>query len=326
MQTTARQYDEGLISHRGRVRQLNEDSYGSFRSLPPASLTDERIERLGRLYVLADGMGGHDSGDIASALAVQQICAEYYATGGENVMAALRGAITRANAAIQAAAQARPSATGRTMGTTIVCAVLRGATLTLAHVGDSRAYLLRDDDLRQLTEDHDWATDQARQHGWSRADAEQHAQKRGKRGMLTRALGAQPAVEPDIATHEWRVGDTLLLCSDGLHGLVPDAQIKRILAGLAAPSAARELIEAANAAGGHDNITALVVHGQPTPIAAAAPWARRVPQLAVASIAALLLAFGLTLPVADGQPLLSANTVRSIAGLPTLAPTVGLLP
>jgi protein phosphatase len=322
--------DEGMRSHRGRVRALNEDSYGSFRSVFDGLDTpghDELLRRKGWLYVVADGMGGHDHGDVASATAVQQICAAYYSAPDDDPAAGLRAAIAQANAAIYAAAQANSRPGKRPMGTTVVCAVIHGAQLTLAHVGDSRAYRLRAGRLEQLTADHDWATEQMRAQGLSREEAQRQLQQRGRRGALLRAVGVQASTQPDLATYNWRPDDVLLLCTDGLHGLVSDDAIGAILANRPAPLAARELIAAANAAGGHDNSTALVVHGR----APATTLRRRPPWLqvgrALACVAAgLLVLFGLTVRAADGQPGVIPNSVLELADLPTLAATVALLP
>ena len=155
------QLDEGMLSDRGRVRPLNEDSYGSFRSVlgeSTVAIADEVLRRKGYLYVVADGMGGHDSGDLASATAVQQICAAYYADAEDDPSASLHRAIAQANRAVYATAQARRRPGRRPMGTTVVCAVIHELTLTLALVGDSRGYRLRDGTLTCLTADHDWFT------------------------------------------------------------------------------------------------------------------------------------------------------------------------
>ena len=317
---------EGMISHQGIVRAHNEDSYGSFHTVLPKP-ADKRatalLERKGRLYVVADGMGGHEGGEVASALAVQEICTAYYANANDDPATALRHAITHANTAIHTAAQSRPAASTRLMGTTVVCAVIKAGRLTLGHVGDSRAYRLRNGQLARLTEDHDWVTAQMRAQGWSRAEAEERARQRGARGVLLRALGTQPLVEPDITQLDWQTGDILLLCSDGLHGLVGDQEIAAALTSQPAVLAAQTLVNAANTAGGHDNITALVISDAPAPVRSLGP---RLLSSAILLLALLFVVFGMTLPVANGQPLLSANSVRAFAGLPTLQPTVGLLP
>ena len=334
--TISAPFDEGMLSHRGRVRTLNEDSVGSFRSITGLPFVSDEAELLGRkgyLYVVADGMGGHDCGDLASATAVQTICASYYADPDDDPAASLERAIARANQAIYDTAQARHAATGsaqgrtRPMGTTVVCAVILDDRLVLAHVGDSRAYRLRNGVLSCLTTDHDWVSEQIRLYGISREEAEKRAAARGARGALLRAVGVQEEVQADVLTLDWQADDVLLLCSDGLHGLVGDDAISRMLASLPAPLAVRALVDAANAAGGHDNITAVIVRSSATRAAAAVRqrWQRLMLVSALVG-ACLLVALGLATQVASGQSLIVANSVLGFAGLPTLPPTVALLP
>jgi len=328
-------FDEGMLSHRGRVRTLNEDSVGSFRSIPGACSTFDKTEALSRkgyLYVVADGMGGHDCGDLASATAVQNICASYYADSDNDPVASLERAIAQANKAIYDTSQARrtaarpPQGQTRPMGTTVTCAVILRDRLVLAHVGDSRAYRLRGNTLSCLTTDHDWVSEQMRLHGISREEAEKRAAARGARGALLRAVGVQAEVQPDILTFDWQANDVLLLCSDGLHGLVRDDVIRHILASYPAPLAARALIDAANAAGGHDNITAVVVRGAPLPaLLHQRRWQRLILASALAG-AGIFVALGLATQAASGRSLTIANNVLEFAGLPTLPPTVALLP
>lgn len=322
--------DEGMVSHRGRIRTINEDSYGSFRTVLSTPLTEGDLivlQRKGQLYIIADGMGGHDLGDLASATAVQQVCAGYYADPDDNIPASLQRVLTQVNSAIYTTAQTQRRPSSRPMGTTVTCAVIRDDTLFLAHVGDSRAYRLRDGTLTQLTQDHDWMTAQMRLHGWSRTEAEERAHQQGARGALLRAVGVQPTVQPDIVTLDWQAGDVLLLCSDGLHSLVSDDEIAHILRAQAASRAARELVAAANTAGGHDNITALVVNHTPiTELAASFPRWRvvfSVLALSVVIVPAILIA---TTRISISQPRMAANGVLETVGWPTLQPTVDILP
>src|SRR5262245_41084440 len=135
---SAHTIDEGMVSNRGRVRPRNEDSYGSFRTVlkdPAAAQDAALLQRKGRLYIVADGMGGHDLGDLASATAVQQICAAYYADQENDLTASLQRAIVQANSVIYAEARTRRVRAARPMGTTVVCAVLQGDRLILAHLG-----------------------------------------------------------------------------------------------------------------------------------------------------------------------------------------------
>lgn len=245
-------FDEGMLSDRGRLQAQNEDSYGSYRMLnndivplPSPAL----LERKGYLYIVADGLGGHEAGEVASALAVCHIRSAYYDDPDGNPEASLRRAIDAANQVIylQARSQLRPG--GKTMGTTVVCAVLRAGKLIIAHVGDSRAYHIRHGQIVYRTPDHVWST----------------PQQEGPRGKLTRAVGVESAVTPDIATCDWLPDDSVLLCSDGLHSLVSEDVIVKTLTSYPALPATNALVDRANQAGGRDNITVLVVmHHRPT--------------------------------------------------------------
>ena len=256
-------FDEGMLSHQGRVRTVNEDNYGTFRTLlrtplePPAV---ELLQRRGYLYVVADGMGGHQQGELASALAVKEICRHYYQSANPHLLTSLYQAINQANRTIYLYGREH----GATLGTTVVCAIIHAGQLLLAHVGDSRAYRLRQRQLHQLTSDHDWITEQMRQYGLARPIAEQAAQSRGAQHTLLRALGVAPVVAIECQTLEWKPTDVLLLCSDGLHKHVQTDEVCQILAESPAPLAARQLISRANEAGGHDNITVLVVREHKT--------------------------------------------------------------
>jgi len=233
------------------VREHNEDSLQWFEP-DDAQL----LQRKGRLYVVADGMGGHAAGEVASGLAVETLVEEFQNEEGTDIPAYLERAIRAANTAIYQ--QARGSERAG-MGTTIVCAVVRGNELYLGHVGDSRAYLLRGGELRQLTQDHSLISSQVRNGACSAEEAMDHPQ----RHILTRAVGVRPQVQPDIqGPLALLAGDVLLLCTDGICGYLSDEQIARILLeDVDEPEiSARELIKAANATGGQDNSTALVVY------------------------------------------------------------------
>ncbi|MBA2381447.1 MAG: Stp1/IreP family PP2C-type Ser/Thr phosphatase [Chloroflexi bacterium] len=223
-------------SHAGLVRSGNED-----RALtrPP-------------LFAVADGMGGHRAGEVASELAVSLLAASVErdpAPDGDAIVQA----ITESNAAIRREARSRPELVG--MGTTCTVALV-DPEIRIAHVGDSRVYLLRDGQLRQLTTDHSLVAQMVGE-GIVAPDA---AEARDVRHIITRALGADDDVQVDVVTADRRPGDRLLLCTDGLHGQVDDEAIGRILAEPAGPAdAADRLIAAANEAGGEDNVTVIVV-------------------------------------------------------------------
>jgi len=218
------------------VRATNQDWLGDFES--PASGPHR-----GRLFVLADGMGGEAGGEIASRLAVDVVGKTYFECPSEEPAAALEHSMMAANQAIHA--QATASAELHRMGTTCTALVLRGSNAWLAHVGDSRAYRIRDGTAERLTTDHSLA---------DRGPAYSH--------ILTRALGVQPEVQVDITrvSAPVRAGDVFLLCSDGLWGQVSDPDISEIVKSEPDPEVgSRRMVDLANARGGPDNISALLV-------------------------------------------------------------------
>ena len=225
----------------GRMRTNNEDSYLS--SQPVAAV--------------ADGMGGHSAGEVASAIAIEELTALRDRGPWENETAAtddLKQAILRANRRIREMAAGDRRLNG--MGTTLVALLEDGDMVHVANVGDSRGYLLRQGELSQVTVDHSLVQELVDDGRLSPEDAERHPQ----RSVITRALGIDPEVEFDLFTYKLQVGDRLLLCSDGLSDVVEPAQIRKVL--LRVPSAqraARELVTVANAHGGPDNITVIVV-------------------------------------------------------------------
>ena len=217
----------------GHVREGNEDSY----------LVQDP------LFAVADGMGGHRGGEVASKLALETIEALFTRREGTLVQQ-----VEEANHAVFEKSLLDRSVAG--MGTTLTAAMLEGARIRLAHVGDSRAYLLREGQLRQLTEDHTLVHRMVTEGELTPEEAEVHPH----RSILTRALGTEPEVQVDEDAIGVQPGDRLLLCTDGLTGMVPDRAIAQILADEADPKdAVDRLIRDANRAGGIDNITAVVV-------------------------------------------------------------------
>lgn len=203
------------------------------------------------VFAVADGMGGAQAGEVASGLAVQAF--EWFVPQTSSPEEELTRLITRVNGNIHELAVADPERSG--MGTTLTAAVVRGQSVTLAHVGDSRAYLYRDGSLTQLTEDHSLVGEMLRSGQITSAEAEEHPQ----RSIITRALGVDPEVEVDTTSLEWRPGDFFLLCSDGLYSMVSDESIAAILAGEGSlDSITKALVEAANSAGGRDNVSVIV--------------------------------------------------------------------
>lgn len=235
----------------GRSREHNEDKFDFF--VPDDAA---RLAFRGRMYAIADGMGGHQAGQVASETALKTVIRAYFAPDApEDVEAALRMALNRASGLIYRAARQFDGKT-QGMGTTAVVAIVKEDGITVAHVGDSRAYLLRrGEPLRRLTIDHSWVEEQVRRGGMSREEAE----KSPYRNYILRSVGVEPTVETDITTFAAQPGDTLLLCSDGLTGMVSESEIATILTKESPSDAALSLIDAANNAGGKDNITALVI-------------------------------------------------------------------
>ena len=211
------------------------------------------------VLVIADGMGGRSFGEKASAAAVETVQAtliEMLAAGRADAVdtgEALASALRKANARVYELGHEDEAHQG--MGTTCVAAVVQGETLSIAHAGDSRAYLLRDGALERLTDDHSYVAEQVR----AGVITEESAQRSRFRNVITRAIGIEPTITPDLSQHPLRPGDTVLLCTDGLTNMVPEDQIARVMQQAPSPqSAADRLIQIANRNGGKDNITAVV--------------------------------------------------------------------
>jgi PPM family protein phosphatase len=242
------------LSDVGRVRTNNEDSF--------------RIVEALNLFILSDGMGGEAHGEVASAMAVDVInkyCESEKEDSGATVLdeapanigsqtRRLKNAVAQANFQIFQSAQKNPEQRG--MGATITALWLKDTLLSIAHVGDSRAYLLRSGNLQQLTNDHSLVAEQVRRG----LITPQQAEESEMQSVLLRALGAHPEVEIDVDEVEIIPRDVLLLCSDGLTRMVTEPEIAGALQAEMVPSAAAErLIALANENGGIDNITVIVV-------------------------------------------------------------------
>ena len=223
----------GAATDIGQVREGNEDS---FLVVAP-------------LYAVADGMGGHRGGEVASSLALETVQGMF-----ERKEGSLADQVVEANRAVFDRSQNDRSVSG--MGTTLTAALVDGSRVHLVHVGDSRAYLLRGGELAQLTEDHTLVHRMVMEGEISQEEAETHPH----RSILTRALGVDQSVQVDETDVETAAGDRLLLCTDGLTGMVPEGQIREILLESADPQEAVEkLVKVANRAGGIDNITAVIL-------------------------------------------------------------------
>ena len=220
----------------GRQRRGNEDAF--YARAP--------------LFAVADGMGGAQAGEVASHLAVE-VLEQGLPEGGGSIEERLNARVREANARIMESAQADDARAG--MGTTLTVAHVGEDDLTVAHVGDSRLYRLRDGSFERLTDDHSLVEELVRQGKLTPEEADEHPQ----RSIITRALGAEEGVEADSRTWAGRDGDVYLICSDGLTSMIPEAHVAKVLA--EAPSlavAGRMLIDAANDAGGRDNITVVL--------------------------------------------------------------------
>jgi serine/threonine protein phosphatase PrpC len=238
----------------GLVRSHNEDSVA--------------CELACGLVVLADGMGGYNAGEVASGIAVSVVSTEIThrlqhaspidrddASGEELGMSLLRDYIRKANAAIFHASQNQPQYSG--MGTTIVSGLFYDNRVAVGHVGDSRMYRLRGETLEAITRDHSLLQEQIDGGIISVADARLSKNK----NLVTRAVGIDPEVEPEIHMHDVSIGDIYLLCSDGLNDMVEDEDIQSVLYAMRSnlPLAAKQLVQAANDNGGRDNVSVILV-------------------------------------------------------------------
>ena len=229
-------YQWAAGTHQGRVRSNNEDAVHP----DAAGRSDDQT-----MVMVADGMGGHVAGEVASRLAVD---------AASSTDGSVADRVLAANRAILAQVDERPHLAG--MGTTLTLAVLDpDLTAHIGHVGDSRAYLLRNGELVQVTADHTVVYEHLQAGRITREEAANHRQ----RSMLTRALGLVPDVDVDVIELPLKTGDRLLLCSDGINGMIDDEEIEEALGTGTPEEVVWDLIERANRAGGHDNATALVV-------------------------------------------------------------------
>lgn len=228
----------------GRKRQLNQDFI---------YLSEVPVGNLPNVFVVADGMGGHNAGDYASRYAVETLVEEIELSFEKNPVKILGRAIDRANRMIRQRAREDISYSG--MGTTMVIATFIGRYLEVANVGDSRLYVISDR-IRQITQDHSLVEEMVRMGGIDRASARNHPDK----NIITRAIGARDYVEADFFNLELHTGDMVLLCSDGLTNMVDDETIFRILkCGGSLEDRVEELVRVANQNGGKDNISVIVI-------------------------------------------------------------------
>lgn len=239
----------------GRRRKINEDS---FLVSPEASL-----------YAVCDGMGGHNAGEVASRMAIETIAAFVERSAVEKEITwpwgldahlsfdanRLKTAIRLANAKVFQAADNREELTG--MGTTVVAALLSGDKVTIGSAGDSRCYLVRAGVLKQLTRDDSWVSAALGEGILNSDDVEHHP----LRNVITKAVGARDTIDLDLVEHDLLPGDLLMLCSDGLHGMLSDGEIAKLLVPVpeSLDEATARLVDAANEAGGRDNVSVVLL-------------------------------------------------------------------
>ncbi|GMA58848.1 protein phosphatase [Alicyclobacillus sacchari] len=237
-------------SHIGLVRTMNQDGFSILPGLAA-----------GELYLVADGMGGPQAGDVASQLAIERVglYVREHLRPDSDPGEVLLSALAVANAAIYQ--QACENASYRGMGTTIVCAFAKPGAMYIAHVGDSRAYMLSGSEFSQVTDDHSLVAELVRRGQLTQEEAKHHPQ----RNIVTRSLGTEPHSFPDVNSFPWRPDDVVLLCSDGLTNLVTDSEIRSFLEEARTAATVEDLeqvveamIQAALSRGGTDNVTALV--------------------------------------------------------------------
>lgn len=240
------------LTDTGMLRDHNEDDYQL-----PLTLDRDSLLKKGHLYVLADGMGGHQKGEVASAVTVESVPSGYYTrvpdlrenNSEEAIIEALSEAIQEANNAVLEATQGG--------GTTIVSAVLYADLVVMMNVGDSRAYLLRGDELRLMSRDHSLVSRLVEMGKITEEEALTHP----RRNVLYQALGQGSELEIHTSVETLQPNDTVILCSDGLWGEIGDNAIKEVLLTIKSPeAAAKRLIDLANASGGPDNITVIIIH------------------------------------------------------------------
>ena len=246
--TQALSLEVGLGSDTGPTRALNEDYVDYFL---PSDETQSRLK--GAIFVVADGMGGHLAGEVASKEAVKRVIEEYYADPSPDPGESLGRAVRAANRLVHEHASSDLAKAG--MGTTLVVTVILGSRVYIANVGDSRAYGINKDTITQVTRDHSWVEEQIEAGILTREKAQGHPQ----RNVITRALGRRETVEVDLFEGKLLAGDALLLCTDGVSGPLTEEQMAQAVRSLQPSAAAAQLVSQAGAEGGTDNASALIV-------------------------------------------------------------------
>lgn len=232
-------------SDKGRVRKANEDFFA-----------DAQIDGSEHLFIVADGMGGHQAGEVASRLGTQTFINEYKSLRGQHthVKDAMDVSIKKANATILKKAMSDPGKRG--MGTTFSAIVISDMKATITHVGDSRIYLIRNNRIKKITKDHTFVEKMVEEGRISEEEARDHPQK----NILYMSLGARESFIPEVIENvEIREGDILFMCTDGLNGMVTDNYIKEYASEYYPQDAVEKLISMANDNGGNDNITIQII-------------------------------------------------------------------
>ena len=235
------------ITDVGKKRSLNQDFVYATR---------EKVGNLPNIFVVADGMGGHNGGELASQWSVQTMLDEINVSSGKNPKKVFEHAIQSANEVIRRKAYENPELYG--MGTTIVAACVIGNQLHVANVGDSRLYLAdaKKKTIRQVTKDHSLVEEMVRMGGMAKETAQNHPNKH----IITRAIGARDRLQVDYFSEKLAIGDIVLMCSDGLSNMLEDSEISKILfSDKNIEQKANDLIKAANDNGGKDNITVILI-------------------------------------------------------------------
>ncbi len=247
-------YSVQTRTHPGKVRANNQDDFGTILEWrEKLGLTNAELQTRGHLFAVADGMGGHAAGEVASRLAIETLFRDYYTSPWRDPKTNLTAAIGAANQRIFTQAATHSEMNG--MGTTLVAALYLPERWLIANVGDSRAYLFRNGRIRQVTEDHSWVAEQARSGILSAEEAAHHP----LRNVITRSLGNEEQVHPDFYALSAHPDDILLLCSDGLSNLVSEKEMAGILKSYPLDDAAEKLVELALERGAPDNVTLILV-------------------------------------------------------------------
>lgn len=254
--------DAGFVTDVGRVRSENQDYAGLFNPVDAAE-ADVR----GRVFIVCDGMGGHHGGSIASELTVKGFLRAWNDASHPALEDRVNASLGLANSEVRARASADP--TLRSMGTTAVMVAVDGTQAVVAHIGDSRCYFFRGGRVELLTRDHTYVNDLVEAGLITPEKAKTHHE----RNIITRCVGMADTLKVDFSSHALLPGDAFLMCSDGLHNHVEPQEMASAIAAGDATAAARAMVDLANARGGDDNITCMVVK-----VAAVAPPRFKVPE------------------------------------------------